>query len=84
MLFTSLLIPYEIKDVKKHMLLKHILCSKSVEKYKSCGPRAKIVVVGHFELFSHYLRGTATNIWLRPVEEDLSMTACFEHSASNL
>jgi hypothetical protein len=25
-----------------------------------------------------------TNIWLRPVEEDLSMTACLEHSASNL
>jgi hypothetical protein len=30
------------------------------------------------------LCGTTTNIWLSPVEEDLSMTACFEHSASNL
>jgi hypothetical protein len=31
-----------------------------------------------------YLCGTTTNIWLRPVQEDLSMTACLEHSASNL
>jgi hypothetical protein len=31
-----------------------------------------------------YLCGITTNIWLRPVEEDLSMSACFEHSASNL
>jgi hypothetical protein len=31
-----------------------------------------------------YLCGTTTNIWLRPVEEDLSMTACLEHRASNL
>jgi hypothetical protein len=30
-----------------------------------------------------YLCGTTTNICLRPVEEDLSMTACLEHSASN-
>jgi hypothetical protein len=30
-----------------------------------------------------YLCGTTTNIWLRPVQEDLSMTACLEHSASN-
>jgi hypothetical protein len=25
-----------------------------------------------------------TNTWLRPVEEDLSMSACIEHSASNI
>jgi hypothetical protein len=31
-----------------------------------------------------YLCGTTTNIWLRPVQEDLSMTACLEHSAFNL
>jgi hypothetical protein len=31
-----------------------------------------------------YLCGTTSNIWLRPVEEDLSMRACLEHSASNL
>jgi hypothetical protein len=31
-----------------------------------------------------YLCGTTTNIWLRPVKEDLSMTACLKHSASNL
>jgi hypothetical protein len=31
-----------------------------------------------------YLCGTTTNIWLRPDQEDLSMTACLEHSASNL
>jgi hypothetical protein len=31
-----------------------------------------------------YLCGTATNIWLKPVQEDLSMTACLEYSASNL
>jgi hypothetical protein len=26
-----------------------------------------------------YLSGTTTNIWLRTVQEDLSMTACLEH-----
>jgi hypothetical protein len=31
-----------------------------------------------------YLCGTTTNIWLRPVEEYLSMSACLENSASNL
>jgi hypothetical protein len=31
-----------------------------------------------------YLCDGTTNIWLRPVQEDLSMTACLEHSASNL
>jgi hypothetical protein len=31
-----------------------------------------------------YLCGTTTNIWLRPFEEDLSMTAFLEHNASNL
>jgi hypothetical protein len=31
-----------------------------------------------------YLCGTSTNIWLRPDQEDLSMTVCLEHSASNL
>jgi hypothetical protein len=31
-----------------------------------------------------YLCGTTTNIWLRPVQEDLSMTACLDHSASNI
>jgi hypothetical protein len=31
-----------------------------------------------------YLCGTTINIWLRPVQEDLSMPACLEHSASNL
>jgi hypothetical protein len=30
-----------------------------------------------------YLCCTTTNIWLRPVEEHLFMTACLEHSASN-
>jgi hypothetical protein len=30
------------------------------------------------------LCGTATNIWLRPVEEDHSMIGCLEQSASNL
>jgi hypothetical protein len=32
-------------------------------------------------LMWHY---NQSNIWLRPVQEDLSMTACLEHSASNL
>jgi hypothetical protein len=31
-----------------------------------------------------YLCGTTTNSWLRPVEEDLSMSACLEHSVSNI
>jgi hypothetical protein len=31
-----------------------------------------------------YLYGTTTNIWLRLVEEDFSMIACLERSASNL
>jgi hypothetical protein len=31
-----------------------------------------------------YLCGTTTNIWLRPVEEDLSMIACLEQSVSNI
>jgi hypothetical protein len=31
-----------------------------------------------------YLCGTTTNIWLSPVEEDLYMTVCLEHSASDL
>jgi hypothetical protein len=39
-----------IKQVKvkqvKILLPKHVLFSKSIEKYKSSGPRAKIVVVG--------------------------------------
>jgi hypothetical protein len=38
----------------------------------------------HFTLSSVQLCGTTINIWLRPVQEDLSMTACLEHSASNL
>jgi hypothetical protein len=29
------------------------------------------------------LCGTTTNTWLKTVEEDLSMSACLEHSASN-
>jgi hypothetical protein len=32
--------------VYKIVLPKHVLFSKLVEKYKSCGPNAKIVVVG--------------------------------------
>jgi hypothetical protein len=32
------------------------------------------------KLFIH-LCGTATKIWLRHVQEDLSLTACLEHSA---
>jgi hypothetical protein len=30
------------------------------------------------------LCGTTTNTWLRPVEEDLSISACLEHSASTV
>jgi hypothetical protein len=35
-------------------------------------------------IYLTYLCGTTTNIWLRPVQEDPSMPACLEHSASNL
>jgi hypothetical protein len=40
--------------------------------------------VSQYTYLLTYLCGTTTNIWLRPVQEDLSMTACLEHSASNL
>jgi hypothetical protein len=35
-----------IKQTYKIVLPKHVLVFKSVEKYKSYGPKAKIVVVG--------------------------------------
>jgi hypothetical protein len=38
----------------------------------------------HNLLTSYPTNGTTPNIWLRPFKEDLSMTACLEHSASNL
>jgi hypothetical protein len=55
----------------------------------------RVILVNGNCFFSHYseqesrlsyliLTYVATNIWLRHVEEDLSMSACLEHSASNL
>jgi hypothetical protein len=38
----------------------------------------------HGNFLVTYLCGTTTNIWLRPVQEDLSMTPSLEQSASNL
>jgi hypothetical protein len=35
-------------------------------------------------LLNTYSCVTTINTWLRPVEEDLSMSACLEHSSSNL
>jgi hypothetical protein len=34
--------------------------------------------------FWYWILWVVTNTCLRPVEEDLSMSACIEHSASNL
>jgi hypothetical protein len=44
----------------------------------------RLVVNDTYTYLLTYLCGTTTNIWLRPVEKDLFMTACLGHSASNL
>jgi hypothetical protein len=42
-----------------------------------------VATLGHLTYLLNF-SGTTTNIWLMPVQEDPSMTACLEHSASNL
>jgi hypothetical protein len=57
--------------------------SESFHEYIGKIPR-NFAQVDSSEYLLTYLCGTTTNIWLRPVQEDLSMTACLEHSAFNL
>jgi hypothetical protein len=67
---------YETVD---HIIWK---CSRfEVERCQLLGTRGREYKRGNLLT---YLCGTTTNIWLRPVQEDLSMSACLEHSASNL
>jgi hypothetical protein len=56
----------------------------AINLLKSITKTRQEIVVWPAKVLLTYLCGTATNIWLRSVEEDPSMSACLEHSASNL
>jgi hypothetical protein len=78
--------------IKKHIQMEYRVCS-SLDIVNSSLQNLFFTWYGSICSNSHYIEninlptylcGTTTNIWLKPVEEDLSMSACLEHSASNL
>jgi hypothetical protein len=82
-----------LQNQKKVRKIRNFSSEKTIN-YPEFEPRTSGLAVGSlntaplgwfcYKYLLTSLCGTTTIIWLRPIEEDFSMSACLEHSASNL